>query len=116
MEYANKELAHLFAASDIVISRAGANVINELAALRKPSLLIPLGTNASRGDQLLNADSFLHRGFSDVLKEEAMNKQTLVAKVFELYDKRDKYIAAMSAANQTDPAAKITEVIISVLK
>ena len=114
LEYAGEELAHLFAAADVVISRAGANVINELAALKKPSLLIPLGTNASRGDQLLNADSFLKRGFADVLKEEDMTQETLMAKVMSVFDNREKYIDAMAAAHQEDPAALITQVILSV--
>ena len=116
LEYANEELPHLFAAADVMISRAGTNVINELAALKKPSLLIPLSTNASRGDQLLNADSFLKRGFSDVLKEEEMTTQTLVSKVMDVYNKREIYIEAMSQAGSTDPAAAITEVILSVVK
>ena len=52
-EYIEKELADLFAMADIVISRAGANAICELQALKKPNLLIPLSANASRGDQIL---------------------------------------------------------------
>ena len=48
-----KELKHLFACADVIISRAGANAICELLALRKPNILIPLGLNASRGDQIL---------------------------------------------------------------
>ena len=54
----------IFALADIVISRAGANAICELLALRKPNLLIPLSANASRGDQILNARSFERQGFS----------------------------------------------------
>lgn len=54
-EYISKEMRDLFAMSDIVISRAGANAICELLALKKPNLLIPLSANASRGDQILNA-------------------------------------------------------------
>ena len=57
-EYIQKELADLFAACDLVVSRAGANAICELLALRKPALLIPLSAKASRGDQILNARSF----------------------------------------------------------
>lgn len=57
-EYISKEMRDLFAMSDIVISRAGANAICELLALKKPNLLIPLSANASRGDQILNANSF----------------------------------------------------------
>ena len=56
-EYIQKELKDLFALADIVISRAGANAICELLALRKPNILIPLPANASRGDQILNARS-----------------------------------------------------------
>lgn len=53
-----KELTHLFAATDLIISRAGANAICELLALKKPNILIPLPASQSRGDQLLNAASF----------------------------------------------------------
>ncbi len=48
-EYVKKELKHLFACADVIISRAGANAICELLALRKPNILIPLGLNASPG-------------------------------------------------------------------
>ena len=66
-EYIQKELPDLFALCDIVISRAGANAICELLALRKPTLLIPLPAKSSRGDQILNARSFERQGFSMAL-------------------------------------------------
>ncbi|MDD6037356.1 MAG: undecaprenyldiphospho-muramoylpentapeptide beta-N-acetylglucosaminyltransferase, partial [bacterium] len=68
-EYIGKELCDMFAVSDLVVSRAGANSICELLALHKPNLLIPLSAAASRGDQILNANSFEKQGFSMVLKE-----------------------------------------------
>ena len=40
-------------ASDRAMSRAGANAICELLALKKPNLLIPLPAGQSRGDQLI---------------------------------------------------------------
>lgn len=48
-EYIKKELADLFALSDIVISRAGANAICEISALHKPNLLIPLSAKRKPG-------------------------------------------------------------------
>ena len=57
-EYVKAELKHYFACANVVVSRAGANAICELLALRKPNILIPLGLEASRGDQILNAESF----------------------------------------------------------
>ena len=58
------------AAADLVISRAGANTLAEIAALGKPSLLIPLPASRSRGDQLRNAAIFRSRGASVVLEED----------------------------------------------
>ena len=83
-EYIKNELRNLFALADIVISRAGANAICELLALHKPNLLIPLSANASRGDQILNARSFERQGFSLVLEEEQLTKETLLAAVKNL--------------------------------
>ena len=91
-EYIEKELADLFALSDIVISRAGANAICELCALRKPMLLIPLSANASRGDQILNARSFEKLGYSMVLEEETLQDQLLLDTVNQLYDNRQAFI------------------------
>jgi UDP-N-acetylglucosamine--N-acetylmuramyl-(pentapeptide) pyrophosphoryl-undecaprenol N-acetylglucosamine transferase len=77
-EYIKDELSDLFAASDIVISRAGANTICEILALRIPNILIPLGLNASRGDQILNAESFENQGYSYLLKEEELSVSSLL--------------------------------------
>lgn len=78
-EYIQDELANLFALCDVVVSRAGANAICELLALRKPALLIPLSAKASRGDQILNAKSFERQGFSMVLEEETLTKENFLS-------------------------------------
>lgn len=110
-EYIKKELADLFALADIVISRAGANAICELLALRKPALLIPLGSNASRGDQILNAESFRSQGFCEVLLEENLTPELLTETVFKLYDSRAGYIAAMEKSSQSNAVEKISSLI-----
>nr|WP_289037559.1 undecaprenyldiphospho-muramoylpentapeptide beta-N-acetylglucosaminyltransferase [uncultured Allobacillus sp.] len=95
-EYVTDELKDLLAISDIVISRAGANSIFEFLALRKPMLLIPLSLQASRGDQLLNAESFEKQGFASVLQEENLDGDQLVDRVDELYNERFRYIDHMA--------------------
>ena len=80
-EYISKELRDLFALSDLVISRAGANAICELLALKKPNILIPLSKAASRGDQILNAKSFKKNGFSYVIEEEELSVASLLAAI-----------------------------------
>ena len=97
-EFVSTELKDIFAAADIVISRAGANSICELLALKKPNLLIPLSAAASRGDQILNAGSFEKQGFSMVLREEEMNEDSLVEAVLKLWSDRAGYISAMESS------------------
>ncbi|MCI6648958.1 MAG: undecaprenyldiphospho-muramoylpentapeptide beta-N-acetylglucosaminyltransferase, partial [Lachnospiraceae bacterium] len=94
-EYISKELPDLFAAADLVISRAGANAICELLALHKPNILIPLSRNASRGDQILNANSFKKQGFSYVIEEEQVNEKTLSEAIHYVADHKDEYKKAM---------------------
>ena len=100
-EYLKTELKDVFAMADVVVSRAGANAICELLALKKPNLLIPLSAGASRGDQILNARSFEAQGFSMVLDEDYLSPGLLTEKVQELYFTRQTYIAAMSRSQQT---------------
>ena len=115
-EYIQDELRHLFALSDIVISRAGANAICELLALQKPNLLIPLSASASRGDQILNARSFERQGFSKVLEEETLTNELLLDTVHELYDNRQQYVTAMQQSSQQNPIETIIQLIDSASK
>lgn len=110
-EYIKKELADLFTLADVCVSRAGANAICELLALRKPNLLIPLSAAASRGDQILNADSFENQGFSEVLSEDNLAPTILLPTIKKLYENRSAYIAAMEKSEQGDAIPKIIGLI-----
>lgn len=110
-EYISKELPDLFAAADLVISRAGANAICELLALHKPNILIPLSRNASRGDQILNANSFKKQGFSYVIEEEQVNEKTLSEAIHYVADHKDEYKKAMAESGQMDSIKKIVDLI-----
>lgn len=110
-EYIKDELKDLFALADIVISRAGANAICELLALKKPSLLIPLSAAASRGDQLLNAHSFEKQGFSMVLEEEKITNDALLQAIHTLYQNRTSFSSAMESSSQTDSIETIIRLI-----
>lgn len=111
LEYVSDELKDLFALCDLVLSRAGANAICELLALRKPNLLVPLSAASSRGDQILNADSYLRQGYSMVLKEEQLTGSSLLQALKKLYHDRDRYIAAMSKSGQSDAIDLIMDLI-----
>ena len=110
-EYVKSELKDLFAMADIVISRAGANAICELLALKKPNILIPLPASSSRGDQILNARSFEAQGFSIVINEDDLLTDLLVDRVHELYFTRQTYYETMSRSNQMDSVKTILKLL-----
>ena len=110
-EYLKSELKDVFAMADVVVSRAGANAICELLALKKPNLLIPLSAGSSRGDQILNARSFEAQGFSMVIDEDYLSPDLLIEKVQELYFNRQTYIDAMGKSQQMNATKTITELL-----
>ncbi|MCB2309470.1 undecaprenyldiphospho-muramoylpentapeptide beta-N-acetylglucosaminyltransferase [Clostridium estertheticum] len=110
-DYIKDELPHLLASADIVVSRAGANVIFELLALRKPNLLIPLSAKASRGDQILNARSFEKSGYSMVIQDEDLTPENVEMKIKELYNDKNKYIENMNNSNTEKSIDLIVELI-----
>ena len=110
-EYVKTELKDLFAIADVVVSRAGANSICELLALKKPNLLIPLSAHSSRGDQILNARSFESQGFSMVIDDDSLSPDLLAEKIIELYFTRQTYIEAMGRSNQLGSIRTIIKLI-----
>lgn len=110
-DYVSDELPHLMQAADIVISRAGANVIFELLALKKPNILIPLSKKSSRGDQILNAASFEKAGYSVVIQEEDLKEDTLRNKIDELYKNKKTYIDNMNSSAAKNSVDNIIELI-----
>lgn len=78
-EFIGKLFPAAIKAADVIVSRAGATSIYEFLYLNKLHILVPLETNSSRGDQLINARYFENKGSSVVLKQgEWLNKPTLL--------------------------------------
>lgn len=110
MEFCN-QIEHLFALSDIVVSRAGSNAIYELLYLNKPMLLIPLPKGTSRGDQVENAKYFEQKKYAKVLYQENLTPKTLLNSIEQLYKEKEKQHTL--GFNQNG-AKKIVEVIYAV--
>jgi UDP-N-acetylglucosamine--N-acetylmuramyl-(pentapeptide) pyrophosphoryl-undecaprenol N-acetylglucosamine transferase len=110
-EYVSKELPDLLAIADVVVSRAGATSIYEFLALRKPMLLIPLSKQASRGDQILNAQSFEKSGYCRILYEESLSAEALHSAVAELYRDRSQYTDRMRSNGSSHSVDMIIELI-----
>jgi len=110
-EYVTEGLADLYALADIVVSRAGANTLFELLAMRKPNLLIPLPLESSRGDQILNAESFVLQGFSMLLPEGKLTPERLLKDIDLLYNEREIFINNMAAHKQNDGIRRVMTVL-----
>ena len=110
-EYASEELTDMFALADLAISRAGANSICEILALRKPNVLIPLSAAASRGDQILNANSFAKQGYSTVLEEEKVTDATLFDAIHDTYENRRTFIDSMEKSHLNNAIDTIMKLI-----
>lgn len=110
-EYIHDEFGDVLAAADLVISRAGANAIYELLALRKPHILIPLPSASSRGDQIVNARTFAEAGMSVVIPQEELDADRLLATVDEAWARRETLIERMAGFEIRDSVGVITNLI-----
>jgi len=96
-----QNIQDFYATSDLVISRAGSNVIFELLALKKPMLLIPLSKQSSRGDQILNAKYFFQKGFARILYQENLSTKTLQTKIFQTLNTKSALVTNMTSITET---------------
>jgi UDP-N-acetylglucosamine--N-acetylmuramyl-(pentapeptide) pyrophosphoryl-undecaprenol N-acetylglucosamine transferase len=113
--YFSEELPHLLAAAELVVSRAGANTLWELALLGKPALLIPLPRSASRGDQIENARHFASRGAAVMLEEQGLTSEVLETAVLHLLGNESKLrqmAACASALAKPEAAAVIAGLLL----
>lgn len=111
IEFASDELPHLYAISDMVISRAGANTIMELVALQKPAILIPLTRKYSRGDQIANAASFEKHGLSITLEEHEIVKDAIMEKIAWLWMNKEILQQNMKSVFPSDSSEKVCDII-----
>lgn len=110
-EFISEQLNDIFAMTDLMISRAGANSISEILALKIPNILIPLSAAASRGDQILNAASYEKQGFSSVLQEEELTGELLISSVEDVYARRDEIKEKMASSKLLDANNTIMNLI-----
>lgn len=106
------------AASDIVISRAGATTLSELEVQGKPSILIP-SPNVAENHQFYNAKALSDNGAAVLIEEKDLTGKLLVKTVSELIDDRGKLDEMSAAAKKmavTDSNERIYNIIMKLLK
>ena len=116
IEFLDAELPDVMACTDIVLSRAGANALCEFQALGKPMLLVPYPKGASRGDQILNAESLRKRGLCRVLAQEDMTPRTLAEAILNTWKDREQLEEALRKAPPADGTNRVLEMIEEIQK
>ena len=116
VEFMSETLPHALACADYILSRAGANALCEFQALGKPMLLVPYPMGASRGDQVLNAQSFEKRGLAKVLPQDQMTEDTLADEIFNLIKNGDLYRKALHDAPPADGTQDVLRMIEEIQK
>ena len=106
-------MADAMAAADVVVARSGAITVSEIAALGKPSILIP-SPNVVRNHQEQNAREFERAGAAEVITEPELSAETLYGKIRRMLDD-EKYLKEMSAnlkrIAKTDALEKLYELM-----
>ncbi|HEK9659983.1 TPA: UDP-N-acetylglucosamine--N-acetylmuramyl-(pentapeptide) pyrophosphoryl-undecaprenol N-acetylglucosamine transferase, partial [Streptococcus equi subsp. equi] len=100
VDYVTDLYQPLMEMADLVVTRGGSNTLFELLAMRKLQLIIPLGKEASRGDQLENAHYFTTRGYAEQLLEQELTLPHFQEKVREVFAKQSDYLSAMKSSSE----------------
>lgn len=100
VDYVTDLYQPLMKEADVVITRGGSNTIFELVAMQKLHLIIPLGRQASRGDQLENARYFEEKGYAKQLEESEFTLENVLGAVEQLLEEKESYIERMKHSTE----------------
>lgn len=111
--FATSELADLYSAADLVISRAGSNVLFELSALGKPAILIPLESSAG-GHQLENAKYFSRNGAAFIFRQSNFDTKKFfkhISYVLSSVEELNKMASKIKSLADPEAADKVAKII-----
>ncbi len=114
-EFVVDEFADVLAAADLVVARAGAGTIWELAATGSPAVLIPLMYGSSRGDQVRNAELYSAGGAAVSLVGDQASPDAIAREVEKILGDATRR-ADMSQAARAFAARDAARVIATTLR
>lgn len=110
------EMRYAYAVADVAVSRAGAGTLFELLSLKIPSVVIPLPKNASRGDQILNAEYFFARGALSLIYEHNLTPRSLETAVSSVYADRFNFRRRLAKLDLAGAGKRVADVLLSYKK
>jgi UDP-N-acetylglucosamine--N-acetylmuramyl-(pentapeptide) pyrophosphoryl-undecaprenol N-acetylglucosamine transferase len=109
-EYLGDELKHIYAITELVVGRAGANSLYELALMRKPAILIPL-RSAAHDHQMHNAEYFEKAGASIILRDQPLH--LLLKAIWRNQQQMEFMKNALKHISKPNAAEEIAEIILN---
>lgn len=113
VDYVTNNYEPLMDLADLVVTRGGSNTIFELLAMQKLHLIVPLGKEASRGDQLENADYFERKGYARQLAEENLTLSNLERESSLLFSQEEEYRNNMAESTEIKSAEEFYDLLIA---
>lgn len=102
-----QELTMAYAASDVIVNRAGSASLFEIATLGKPGIIIPI-TNSANNHQINNAIEFAKFG-GKILEEENLTTQVFIKEIQECYEHRAELAQQIKSFARPDAAQLIAQ-------
>jgi UDP-N-acetylglucosamine--N-acetylmuramyl-(pentapeptide) pyrophosphoryl-undecaprenol N-acetylglucosamine transferase len=115
-EFLLDEMKFAYAIADLAVCRAGASSIFELAAARIPMLLVPLGLHQSRGDQIINANIFVKKGWAESCEESSLTPERLTEAIERMLSQKTVLVDKLEQAPSSKTAVGVGQVLVSVLR
>ena len=116
--YFRNNINTALSAADIIVSRAGAGAIFEIAAFAKPSILIPL-PGAANNHQLQNAVEYSKTGATIIIEEKELSNGILVETISRLIKDKPKLMNMSNAAKSfyfQDSALNLAEITLNIIR
>lgn len=113
VDYVTDLYQPLLEVADVVITRGGSNTIFELVALQKLHVIVPLGKQASRGDQLENAQYFEEKGYAKQLAEEELTIDKLLSTIRDLRIDETQYLQNMKESEDIQSLNDFYQILMS---
>lgn len=113
--YLESDLKAALSAADLVVARAGAGTIFEIAAFGKPAILVPLPAEIVGEHQIRNAYAFADAGAAVVVEEENLLQSIFLTQLKKIIDDpslKDSMAEASRRFFRPDAAKKLAEEII----
>jgi UDP-N-acetylglucosamine--N-acetylmuramyl-(pentapeptide) pyrophosphoryl-undecaprenol N-acetylglucosamine transferase len=113
--YLSDEMPLALQAAELVICRAGASTLSELAVLGKPSILVPLPPAIGSSPQEANADTFAKKQAAEVIRDVDLKPEVLIERVSFIITSPDRLQAMASAVREfakPDATREIVETLI----